>query len=113
MVLEIDWQGASQVRRLMPETVGIFILPPSRKTLRERLENRGQDQTAIIDGRMAEAIQEMSHYVEADYLIVNDQFDAALRELESVILAHRLKNKPTKRKPFPLVIGASGHHFNI
>jgi len=89
VVLEIDWQGATQVRRLMPETVGIFILPPSQQALRERLTGRGQDEQSVIDKRMAQAIDEMSHYVEADYLVINDNFDRALAELRAVVVAQR------------------------
>ena len=88
VILEIDWQGAEQVRKKIPETRGIFILPPSREILRERLTNRGQDEEAVIDARMAEAKAEISHYSEANFLIINDQFDQALAELEAVI-AHK------------------------
>lgn len=91
VILEIDWQGAQQVHRLMPETIGIFILPPSREALRMRLRGRGQDDDSVIDARMAEAISEMSHYVEADYLIINDDFDVALSEFGALITSQRLK----------------------
>ncbi|MBB1488379.1 guanylate kinase [Oceanospirillum sediminis] len=91
IILEIDWQGAQQVRKLMPETAGIFILPPSREELQKRLDNRGQDSAEIIAGRMAEAISEMSHYNEYDYVIINDDFDQALAELKAVIIAQRQK----------------------
>lgn len=90
VILEIDWQGAQQVKRLMPETIGLFILPPSRDALRERLTGRGQDDDSVIDARMAEAISEMSHYVEADYLIINDNFDVALDQLRTLITSQRL-----------------------
>lgn len=89
VILEIDWQGAAQVRRLMPETVGIFILPPSQQALRERLTGRGQDEQSVIDRRMEQAIDEMSHYVEADYLVINDNFDEALYELRAIVNAQR------------------------
>jgi len=92
VILEIDWQGATQVRKQIPETVGIFILPPSREVLRERLMNRGQDEEAVIDARMAEAKAEISHYSEADYLIINDLFEQALTELEEIILLKGHKN---------------------
>lgn len=91
VILEIDWQGATQVRRLMPQAVGVFILPPSRTCLHQRLTGRGQDGTEVIEARMAEAKSEMSHYVEADYLIVNDHFDTALAEFKAVITAQRLR----------------------
>ncbi|PVZ68384.1 guanylate kinase [Pelagibaculum spongiae] len=91
VILEIDWQGAEQVRRLNPDCTGIFILPPSQQALRERLNNRGQDSEEIIDARMAEAISEMSHYAEFDYLLVNDDFDIALNQLDSIIITRRLQ----------------------
>jgi len=90
VILEIDWQGASQVRRLMPGTVGVFILPPSRQTLVERLNGRGQDEPAVIERRLAEATLEMSHYREADFLIINDHFATALDELRAIIISRRL-----------------------
>src|SRR5690625_77511 len=91
VVLEIDWQGAAQVRQLRPDTTSIFILPPSRESLRARLTQRGQDDEAIIQRRLAGAVQEMSHYAEADYLIINEDFDTALEELCAVILRRRLQ----------------------
>ncbi|MBT3013245.1 MAG: guanylate kinase [Candidatus Thiodiazotropha sp. (ex Lucina aurantia)] len=91
IVLEIDWQGAEQVRRRFPDAVSIFILPPSPGVLYERLSNRGQDSHEVIQGRMREAISEMSHYAEFDYLIFNDNFELALSELWSIVIAHRLK----------------------
>ncbi len=93
VVLEIDWQGAQQIRRQLPDTVSIFILPPSQETLRERLTGRGQDPEEVINERMAQAINEMSHYVESDYLIVNDDFDTALTELRAVLLSQRVAIK--------------------
>ncbi len=91
VILEIDWQGAEQVRRLMPEAVTVFILPPSRAALRERLNARGQDSDEVIDGRMAEATSEMSHYPEYDYLLINDDFETALQQLASLFQARRLR----------------------
>lgn len=91
VILEIDWQGAAQVRRLMPDTAAIFILPPSRDTLRARLTGRGQDDAAVIQRRLDGAVQEMSHCGEADYLIVNDDFHVALMELKSAVIARRLR----------------------
>lgn len=90
VILEIDWQGAEQVRRMLPDSVSIFILPPSISVLRERLQSRGQDKEEIIARRMRDAVAEMSHYPEFDYLIVNDDFDTALNQLKSVITANRL-----------------------
>ena len=90
VILEIDWQGAAQVRRLVPDAVSVFILPPSRQSLRARLTGRGQDAEAVIDARMAEARNEISHYVESHYLIVNDVFDVALAEFQALVRAQRL-----------------------
>ena len=91
VILEIDWQGAQQIRRLMPECLSIFIVPPSKEALRERLNNRGQDSEEVIEHRMSEAVSEMSHYGEYDYLVVNDEFDTALNDLHSIFVAQRLK----------------------
>ena len=90
VILEIDWQGAQQVKRQIPSTLAIFILPPSRLTLLQRLTARGQDDTNIIEGRMAEAVEEMSHYLESDFLVVNDDFDQALAELQAIVTSQRL-----------------------
>lgn len=91
VILEIDWQGAQQVRRLMPDTVAIFIMPPSKSALNERLTGRGQDDSAVIQRRMDAAVAEMSHYVEGDYVVINDDFDTALADLESIFRSHRLR----------------------
>lgn len=91
VLLEIDWQGARQVKTLIPDCVSIFVLPPSRQTLEERLKERGQDDPATIARRMRDAISEMSHYREYDYLIVNDDFEEALVQLRSIVWAHRLR----------------------
>jgi len=90
VILEIDWQGAEQVRKSIPDAISIFILPPSRKALIERLTNRGQDSEEVIQRRTAEAVDEMQQYHHADYLIINDNFDEALSELKAVILAQRV-----------------------
>ena len=98
LILEIDWQGAQQVRALMPEARSIFILPPSLQALRHRLDGRGQDSEAIIAGRMDEAVSEMRHFNEFDYVIINDDFHVALAELKAVFLANRvLLNKQQQR----------------
>lgn len=97
VILEIDWQGAQQVKRLMPRTRAIFILPPSRATLQQRLNTRGQDDSNVIAARMAEAVEEMSHYIESDYLVVNQDFDAALAELQAIITAQRLRTPRQQR----------------
>lgn len=93
VILEIDWQGAQQVRHLMPEAQSIFILPPSRQELRNRLTGRGQDDESVIDGRMEQATNEISHYIEADFIIINDDFADALTDFKSIILSQRAKTK--------------------
>ncbi|AOE88172.1 guanylate kinase [Pseudomonas sp. TCU-HL1] len=94
LILEIDWQGAQQVRHLMPQAKSIFILPPSQQALRQRLDNRGQDSEEIIERRMREAVSEMSHYVEYDYLVINDDFATALDDLKSIFRANQLRQAP-------------------
>ncbi len=90
VILEIDWQGARQIRQLMPDAVSIFILPPSKEALRERLIGRGQDDDTVIERRMAQAVSDMSHYNEFDYIVINDEFDLALRDLQTIIRSRRL-----------------------
>ena len=91
VILEIDWQGAQQVRRLLPDSAWLFILPPSLEALKSRLQARGQDAEDTIDLRMRAARDEMSHWDEADYLIINDQFDVALEALQSLVRSLRLR----------------------
>ncbi len=91
VILEIDWQGARQVRRRFPEAVSIFIAPPSIEALRERLAGRGQDDPEVIERRMAQARDELAHYVEYDYLVINDRFETALAELGCIITAERAR----------------------
>ncbi len=98
LILEIDWQGAQQVRRLMPQAKSIFILPPTQETLRQRLNNRGQDSDEIIEKRMREAVSEMSHYVEYDYLVINDDFAHALIDLQSIFRANQLKQQAQQQR---------------
>ncbi|UIP25410.1 guanylate kinase [Acinetobacter towneri] len=90
VLLEIDWQGAQQVRNLFPESKQIFILPPSQFDLRERLSNRGTDAVDVIEHRLGCAVEDMQQYVNFDYVIINDDFNKALHDLESVIIANRL-----------------------
>ncbi|OQX33978.1 MAG: guanylate kinase [Oceanospirillales bacterium LUC14_002_19_P2] len=90
VILEIDWQGAQQVRRLMPDAVSLFIIPPSKQALHERLVGRKTDDASVIEKRMNLAVNEMSHYGEFDYLIINDQFDDALFDLKAIVRAQRL-----------------------
>ena len=86
VILEIDWQGAAQVRERISDTQSIFILPPSKAELENRLRGRGQDSDEIIARRMRDAENEMSHYGEFDYIILNDDFDQALKELTSLVV---------------------------
>ncbi len=90
VILEIDWQGAQQVRKLFPDCRNIFILPPSKAALRERLTGRGQDSEAIIERRLRDAEADMSHYDEFDFVVVNDDFEQALSELRAIVIAQRL-----------------------
>ena len=92
VILEIDWQGAAQVRHIYPQSVGIFILPPSIEELESRLNNRGLDSIEVINLRVAAARDEMRHVVEFDYVTINDNFDIALQDLMAIIHAHRLKS---------------------
>jgi len=90
VLLEIDWQGAQQVRKLFPHMVGIFILPPSLAELRNRLKSRGKDSPEAIEKRMASARDEISHVLEFEYIIVNEQFEAALADLMAVVRGARV-----------------------
>ena len=90
VLLEIDWQGAQQVRKLFPDSKQIFILPPSQFDLRQRLSNRGTDSVDVIERRLGCAVEDMQQYVNFDYVIINDDFHKALHDLESVIIANRL-----------------------
>lgn len=98
VILEIDWQGAQQVRKIMADSRSIFILPPSRETLQSRLCRRGQDSEEVIARRMGNAKNEISHYDEYDYLIVNDDFQQALNELKSVILCGRMQREEQQER---------------
>ena len=89
VILEIDWQGATQIREIFADAIMIFILPPSLTTLRQRLSTRAQDSLEVIERRLAGAVTEMAQYVNADYVVVNDNFDVALAELKAIIVADR------------------------
>lgn len=91
VILEIDWQGARQVRKLMPQCKSIFILPPSKQELLHRLTGRGQDSEQVIAKRMNAAHAEIVHYDEYDYLVINDDFEIACKELSAIFMARRLK----------------------
>jgi guanylate kinase len=95
LILEIDWQGARQVRAMLPQMVGIFILPPSLKELRRRLQSRATDAPDAIERRLANAREEVSHVLEFEYIIVNEQFDAALADLKQVVAV--IRNTPVSR----------------
>lgn len=97
VILEIDWQGARQIKTRVPEAVSVFILPPSLAELRVRLRRRGQDGPEAIERRMADAVAEMSHYAEYDYLVVNDDFHRALADLTAIVRAARLET-PVQRQ---------------
>ena len=91
VVLEIDWQGARQIKECMPLACAIFILPPSKNALQERLMSRGQDNPEVIERRMDQAVNEMSHFESSDYLVLNRNFEEALNELEVIVKAQRLR----------------------
>lgn len=103
ILLEIDWQGAAQVRRLLPEAVSIFILPPSLEALHQRLTGRGQDSPEVIATRLAAAQEDMSHAYEFDYLLVNDEFSLALDDLHAIIQARRLGIQRQMQRLAPLM----------
>ena len=98
VILEIDWQGAAQVRRLMPECVSIFIVPPSPEVLRERLTGRGTDEPEVVERRLKEAREECSHAGEFDYLVVNDDFAEALADLLAIVRSERLRYSAQNRR---------------
>ncbi|MGM9452229.1 guanylate kinase [Legionella bozemanae] len=107
VILDIDWQGAEQIRRSFPDAVSIFIIPPSLDALKQRLLNRRQDKDEVISDRMKKAQDELSHYPEFDYLIVNDNFEKAAMELGAIVIANRLRierqiNKQSKLLSFLL-----------
>ena len=91
ILLEIDWQGAAQVRRLFPECISIFIVPPSLEVLEQRLRGRGKDSDQVIARRMAAVREDVAHIAEFDYVIINDNLNEALRELNAVVLSARLR----------------------
>lgn len=103
ILLEIDWQGAAQVRKLFPDAVSLFILPPSLAELQRRLEGRGQDSAEVIAKRVAAAQEDISHAYSADYLIVNDDFATALADLRTIVRAQRLHIRNQMRNLEPLL----------
>lgn len=103
VILTIDWQGARQVKAKAADVCTIFILPPSREILRQRLEQRGQDDPAVIERRMRAAIAEMSHYAEFDYIVVNDDFAEAVEALRAIVLANRQRRDRQLRRQAELL----------
>ncbi|HTO57146.1 MAG TPA: guanylate kinase [Pseudomonadales bacterium] len=109
VLLEIDWQGAQQIRRSFAQAITLFVLPPSHATLDQRLRGRAQDDEAAIRKRTAEAVIEMSHYAEYDYLIVNDRFDDAVADLQAIIRAERLRGVRQARRRAALLADLLSH----
>lgn len=103
VLLEIDWQGAQQVKAKVPDAVSVFILPPSRAALEERMRKRGQDSEQTIQRRLAAAQEEMSHYFEFDYVIVNEVFDTAVDELCAIFTASRLRRERQQQRNRELI----------
>lgn len=103
VLLEIDWQGARQVRAQVPEAVSVFILPPSTEALEQRMRNRGQDSEDTIARRLAAARDEMSHHGEFDYLVVNEHFDTAVEEMCAIFAASRLRREPQQARHADLI----------
>ena len=98
VILEIDWQGAAQVRKIFPDCISIFILPPSLEVLRERLSRRAQDSESVIARRMRDARSEISHCLEFDHLVINDEFEMALQKIQAIIDAARRGEQPERRE---------------
>ena len=103
VLLEIDWQGARSIRQLLPSATSIFILPPSLVSLHARLEQRGKDGPEVIAARMAQAEEELSHFAEFDYLVVNDDFTQAVIDLGAIIRASRLGLRAQRQRLAPLL----------
>jgi guanylate kinase len=99
VILDIDWQGARRIKALMPEAISVFILPPSREALEQRLRGRGQDAPDVIARRMQEAVSEMRHYPEFDHVIVNDDFQAALADLAAILEGRAADVRPLALDP--------------
>ena len=103
VLLEIDWQGARQVKAKVPDALGVFILPPSREALEQRMRSRGQDSDEVIARRLAAAREEMSHFGEFDFLIVNDDFDEAVREMQAIFLGSRQRRHLQQQRHADLI----------
>ena len=98
VILEIDWQGARQVKALVNSAISIFVLPPSTAALHRRLTDRGQDNDEIIEGRMQAARDEIAHYSEADFIVLNDEFETAVHDLQSIVRVQRLAQEVQSRE---------------
>lgn len=107
VVLDIDWQGARKVRKRMPECISVFILPPSREALAQRLSDRGRDSRDVIAGRMREAASEASHYDEYDWIVINDDFDDAVAELRAILGGAEGRERPSSGRVKSLVASLS------
>jgi len=105
VILEIDWQGAAQVRERHPDAVSVFILPPSIATLRARLDKRGEDASEVIENRLAQARTELAHHGDFDYLVVNDDFSAALTQLQAIVRAERCRRPAAGKRLQTLLDG--------
>jgi len=105
VILEIDWQGARQIRQLMSGSKSIYILPPSIQALRDRLQNREQDSDDVIESRMREAVSEMMHYAEFDYIVINDDFEQAREELASIFVCNRMLLEHQQQRHEDLLAG--------
>ena len=105
VILEIDWQGARQIRQLMSGCKSIYILPPSIQALRDRLQSREQDSDDVIESRMREAVSEMTHFTEFDYIVINDDFDQAREELASIFVCNRMLLDHQQQRHVDLLAG--------
>ncbi|WP_348666647.1 guanylate kinase [Arsenophonus symbiont of Ornithomya chloropus] len=103
LFLNIDWQGSQQIHQKIKNAPSIFIVPPSKNELLRRLNSRGQDIKATIDRRMSQAVNEIKHYKEYDYIIINDDFNTALQDLKSIIRSERLRSKRQMQKHNTLI----------
>lgn len=103
LILEIDWQGARQVRSFFPHAVGIFVLPPSRAVLEQRLRNRQTDSDDVINRRLRDAVSDMSHHDEFEFVVINDDFERALLDMRAVVIAQRLRLSTSQRRLAPLL----------
>lgn len=105
VILEIDWQGARQIRQLLSGCKSIYVLPPSVDALKQRLQQRGQDDDALIERRMRDAVSEMSHYDEFDYIVINDEFEQAKKELSAIFVSNRLLKEFQQHQHADLLAG--------